>query len=109
MTRSCPPSHRSFSPAGAITTLLALVLIAPSVAKAGCSHLVTSRNDPARLPSLIEPLLHDLAGQSDPLPTPPARRPCTGAWCSGQPAIPTVPSGAFEGRLGSWAWCAPAP
>jgi hypothetical protein len=90
-------------------TLLALALLAPSVAKAGCSHLVTSRNDPGRLASLVESLMRDLAGPSDPLPTSPSRPRCSGAWCSGQPAIPPVPPGTFEGRLGSWAWCASSP
>jgi hypothetical protein len=105
MTRARPHWHRACWTSGAITTLLALGLLAPTDARASCSHLVTWRNDPTRLSSLIEPLLHDLAGPADPTP---ARRPCSGAWCSGQPAIPPVPSGAFEGRIGSWAWHAPA-
>jgi hypothetical protein len=89
--------------------LLALAQLAPQVAKAGCSHLVTSKNDRGRLASLVEPLMRDLASQSDPLSLPRGPRPCSGAWCSGQPAAPPVPSGTFEGRLGSWAWYAPSP
>ena len=49
MVRSRWPWHRSLSSAGAV---LALVLIAPPVAKAGCSHFVTSESDRARLATL---------------------------------------------------------
>jgi hypothetical protein len=104
--RSCSPWHLLSSPAGAATALLALGLLAPTVAKAGCSHLVTSRYEAERLASLAGSLVRDLAVPSDPIP---ARRPCTGAWCTGQPAIPPVPTGTFEGRLGSWAWCPSSP
>jgi hypothetical protein len=103
--RSRWPWHLSFSPAGAVATLLALALPAPPAAKAECSHLVRSRHDPARLGSLVEPLVRDLAGRSDPPPVSPARRPCSGAWCSEQPGTPAIPPGPFEGWLGTWAWC----
>jgi hypothetical protein len=109
MVRSHRPWHLFSSPAGVVATLLALVPVAPSAARAGCSHFVTSQSDPARLPSLVGTLLRDLAVPSDPLPIPPAQRRCSGSWCSGQPAIPSVPAGTFEGRLGSWAWCVPVP
>ena len=87
--------------------LLALGLLAPSAARAGCSHLVTSRDDAARHTSLDGSLVRDLAGPSSPLPSPSPPRPCSGAWCSGQPAVPPVPPGTFDGHLGSWAWHAP--
>src|SRR5436309_2891476 len=52
-------------PAGAVVWLLALGLVAPPAAQAGCSHLVTSRTDPAvRIASLIESSVGDLAGRS---------------------------------------------
>jgi hypothetical protein len=89
--------------------LPALGLLAPSAARAGCSHLVTSRLDAARRASLDGSLVRDLAGPSNPLPPPSPHRPCSGAWCSGQPAVPPVAPGTFDGRLGSWAWHAPGP
>src|ERR1700722_1382511 len=100
MTRIRPTRHLFFSSAGAVATLLALALLAPPVAKAGCSHLVTSRNDRGHLSALVEPLMRDLGGPSDPLSVPRGPRPCSGAWCTGQPEIPAVPAGTFDGRLG---------
>jgi hypothetical protein len=103
MTRSRSTWYLSFSPAGAVATLLAFALLAPPAAKASCSHLVTSENGRGHLTSLVEPLMLDLAGPSDPHSVPRGPRPCSGAWCSGQPATPPVPSGLFDGPLGSWA------
>ncbi len=31
--------------------------------------------------------------------------PCSGAFCSGQPAAPAVPAGVTDGRIVSWVWC----
>jgi hypothetical protein len=89
--------------------LLAAGLLAPPVAKAGCSHLVTSKYDPRAPLLLLESLMADPAGRRDPLPVPPAPRPCSGAWCSGQPAVPAVPPSTVAGRLGTWAWFVPVP
>ena len=36
-------------------------------------------------------------------------RPCSGAFCSGQPAVPAVPAGMSDGRMGSWPLCSSAP
>jgi hypothetical protein len=88
---------------------LALALLAPPGAEAGCSHLVTSRTDRHESSALTESLLHDLAAPSDPLPVPSRPRPCSGAFCSGQPAVPTVPVGVTDGRIASWAWFASMP
>ena len=33
-------------------------------------------------------------------------RPCTGAWCSGQPATPAVPAGVFDWGIETWVWWA---
>jgi hypothetical protein len=90
-------------------TLLALAMFAPGVAEAGCSHLVTSRADSERLSSLIEPLIHDLAGQSEGHPVPPLPRPCSGGLCSGQPAAPAAPATVIDSPLDSWAWNGPGP
>ena len=89
--------------------LLVLVMIAPTVAEAGCSHDVTSRTISVGRSSLIEPLFHDLTGQSEDLPVPPLPRPCSGALCSGQPAAPAVPVGAIDAQPESWAWIASVP
>jgi hypothetical protein len=90
---------------GVFMFLVAHGLCAPVSAWAGCNHLVTSRTDPARLPALIDPLMGDFAGQSEPHQAP--QRPCTGAWCSGQPATPAVPAGVFDWGMESWVWWAP--
>jgi hypothetical protein len=84
-------------------------MLAPPVAEAGCAHGVTSRIDSERLSSLIEPLMHDLSGQSEEDSVPPLRRPCSGALCSGQPAVPAAPAGAIDRQPDSWAWNAPVP
>ena len=94
---------------GAVLLFLVHGFSAPGSAWAGCNHLVTSRTDPGRLSSRIEPLILDLAGRSDPLPVPASPRPCSGTWCSGQPAAPSVPAGVLDGRLDSWAWCTEIP
>jgi hypothetical protein len=109
MTSSFTFKLPAFLPAGAVVSLVALVVIAPPGAEGGCSHLVTSRTDQARISSLVDPLIRDLSGRSDPLPIPRPPRPCSGAWCSGQPATPVVPAGQFDGPSESWAWCSSAP
>jgi hypothetical protein len=109
MTRSFAFKQLGPLPAGAVLTLLALAMFAPGVAEAGCSHLVTSRADSERLSSLIEPLIHNLAGQSEGIPIPPSPRPCSGGLCSGQPAAPAVPATVIDRQLDSWAWNAPVP
>ena len=90
-------------------TLLAMSLLAPSRAEAGCSHLVSSRSDAMRLSSLIDPLIHDLTAPSEDGPAPPSPRPCSGALCSGQPAAPAAPAAALDAPLDSWAWDGPIP
>jgi hypothetical protein len=90
--------------AGAVLSLLALALVAPRAAEAGCSHLVKSRADSVGISSLIEPLVGDVAGQLQESPAPASPRPCSGALCSGQPAVPAVPAGALSVQLDSWAW-----
>jgi hypothetical protein len=107
MTRSFIPKQPAFLLAGAALTLLVLVTLAPGIAEAGCSHSVTSRADSERLSSLIAPLLDDVAGHSEDLPVPPSPRPCSGALCSGLPAVPAVPAGVIDVQAESWAWNAP--
>ncbi len=102
--RSRPFNRPVRSPAGAVITLLALLLLAPCATRAGCSHLVQPWDDLARLSFLDATLDRDLLAPAD-LPGTPGERPdCSGFWCSEAPAIPAVPSGAFEGRLAFWAW-----
>ena len=94
---------------GVFFVLVVQGLCAPGSVWAGCNHLVTSRTDPGRLPSLIEPLVNERAASNKPSRAP--AQPCTGAWCSGQPATPSVPAGVFDWGLESWAlWISrPAP
>ena len=106
MTRAFAFKRPAGLPAGAILTLLVLVMIAPTVAEAGCSHDVTSRTTSVGRSSLIEPLFHNLTGQSEDLPVPPLPPRCSGALCSGQPAAPAVPAGPIDVQPESWAWIA---
>lgn len=108
MTRPRAPRHLTRSSAGAILSLLAIVLFAPRGAVASCSHLVASRNERVQFALLLDPVTRDLAGPSDPSSEPLRPRPCNGALCSGQPASPVVPAGTLEPRLASWAWYSPS-
>ncbi len=108
MTRSSPKRLGSV-PAGVAPALLVLAVLAPAVAEAGCSHLVTSRADSERLSSLIDPLIHEPSDRSGERPASPSPRPCSGAFCSGQPATPAVPAMAYDGQFDSWAWDASVP
>jgi hypothetical protein len=109
MTRNNRDNTRMAMPAGAILTLLALCLFAPASAQGACSHLVKSLEDRAHSQG-IEFDLSSLVQNGDPMaapdgsPTAPVHKPCSGAWCTEQPAIPSVPAGVFEGRIASWAW-----
>ena len=109
MTRSTPYLRPAPVPASVLLTLLALGITAPPGAQAGCSHLVTSRADRQRASMPAVSWLRDLAVAPDPPPVPEGPRPCTGAFCSGQPAAPAVPAGVADARVGSWAWCPAIP
>ncbi|WP_165223520.1 hypothetical protein [Aquisphaera insulae] len=67
---------------------LALVLCAwTSHARAGCSHYVVANADPG--PISLRADLFDLAGVVDlPSQVPARPKPCSGAFCSGKPAVP---------------------
>jgi hypothetical protein len=101
------PWHLFASQTGAAATLLALGLFAPPVATAGCSHLVTSEHNRTGASSLFESVMHDLARASDSLPMTPPGRPCSGASCSGQPAVPAVPIAPGDRQVEPWAWFVP--
>jgi hypothetical protein len=87
---------------GAFLLLALHGFYASATAQAGCNHLVVSRTDTTQRSSLIDPLPDDLAVRPQPLPA--SSRPCSGAWCSGQPVVPPVPAGARDWRVDSWAW-----
>lgn len=107
MTRAFRSRNLTLPWAGVVTSLLALALFAPPMAKAGCSHLVLSRSHLGPSALRLDPVIGDpsRAEQSDRAPTP--SRPCSGAFCSEQPAAPAAPAGAFDARVGSWA-CRPS-
>jgi hypothetical protein len=111
MTKHVPFRHLVFLPAGAAVTLLAIVVIAPPSARGGCSHLVTSQNDRVKLAYLIDPSIVDFSdielGRIETPAIPPSRRPCSGAWCSGQPGAPAAPPKANDRHVDSWAWHRP--
>jgi hypothetical protein len=99
---------------GALLMLLAFGLVAPPRAQAGCSHYVTSRSQAAGVEAQLEllSLVGTLAPHHDKAPTntPERHIPCTGAMCSGNPAVPLAPVSTEVQRVGQWAMCAfPAP
>jgi hypothetical protein len=99
----------AFIGAGAVVAFLAWALFAPPVAEAGCSHLVASWADRYESSALSESLMHDLATSSDPLPEPSRPHPCSGAFCSGQPAVPAAPAKVFDGARDSSAFLTAVP
>jgi hypothetical protein len=86
--------------------LILQALCAPRSASAGCNHLVDLQTGTDHFPTAIERMFVDLAAHSDPVPTPQPARPCSGVWCSGQPATPPIPPGALDDvPFETWAWC----
>jgi hypothetical protein len=90
---------------GAILSLLMLLCAPASSARAGCAdHYLTMRTQAAAEAFALDPLI--LSGSDlPPHELPPLRpTPCSGALCSGNPAIPlsTASSGMTEGD-GDWA------
>jgi hypothetical protein len=104
----------AFLPVRAVLmTLFAVFLLAPTSAYATCSHLVKSNSDRSHsAQTAVELSGLVLAGDSlakpvEQIPSTPVRKPCSGAWCTGQPGIPVVPAGVFESPISSWAWSTP--
>ena len=89
---------------GAFVLLVLHGFRAPEAAQAGCNHPVVSRADSVQSFAEVDRLLDDLNSRSQPPPA--SQRPCSGAWCSGQPVVPPVPAGARDWRAESWAWTA---
>lgn len=91
---------------GAILSLLMLLCATAPSARAGCStHSLALRTQEAAKTHALDPLL--LSGTALPLHEglPPSRpTPCSGAFCSGNPAVPlsTAPPGMPESD-GHWA------
>jgi hypothetical protein len=91
---------------GAILSLLMLLSAPAPAARAGCSaHFLTSRAQAAAETFAIDPLILNGSALPPHDETPPSRTtPCSGALCSGNPAVPlsTVPPVMPEGN-GDWA------
>jgi hypothetical protein len=90
-------------------SFLAVLVIAPPRVEGACSHLVTSPTDRASLSNLITLSISNLKGQLEQNPVPARPRPCSGAFCSGQPAAPMIPPGWFAERIDPWSRSAIAP
>ncbi len=89
---------------GVLVFLVCYGVCASRSAQAGCGHLVTSRADRASLPSQIARLTSDSVGRPDSSQASTPPRPCSGAWCSEQPATPTAPLSSFDSQVDPWAW-----
>ena len=98
---------RSVSPsAWALFALLACGLIVPSKARAGCSFYVLSQSDRDH-PAFLDPLLlgaGDGSGEhSSPLAPSNGPRPCSGAFCSGEPSTPSSAPSSMGWQVKPWA------
>ncbi len=79
---------RGFRTAGGTLIALAVLLCAwPSQAKAGCSHYVVAKTHAVQLTQLLDSFERlDESRLSTEAPARP--QPCSGAFCSGKPAVP---------------------
>jgi hypothetical protein len=91
---------------GAILSLLMLLCAPAPAARAGCSaHYLTAQTHAAAETFALDPLILSASVLPPHDETPPSRpTPCSGALCSGNPAVPlsTVPPVMTEGD-GDWA------
>lgn len=106
--QTATPMRSAWFGTAALLALAALAVIAPTPAQAGCKgHAVALTPGPgfAGLDELWN--AGALADLDQPGPTWPipidAPAPCSGAFCSGSPAVPVAPSVAPIEDLGSWA------
>ncbi len=82
------PAKCDFRTAAGTSIALAVLLCAwPSKADAGCSRYVVAKNDSGRLANWLHS--YELGGGGSVLSEAPADpKPCSGALCSGKPAVP---------------------
>lgn len=103
--RCCTLTRRALG--GAILSLTTWVMLMPSDAIAGCSHLVTSRADRQRFSSLLGNLSDAIVALDRTMLDIPAKpgspAPCRGVWCDGRNA-PSVPVRSIVVPAESWAW-----
>ncbi len=93
------------SAVGMLMAFLASWVLTPTEVHAGCSaHYLTSRSSLSTAPRLDSLLTGDFRSQSPGDMPQPRPVPCTGAFCSGNPATPlsTTPS-LPPGSAGDWA------
>jgi hypothetical protein len=103
------PGKMVRSSAGVLLALLACGILAPSQARAGCSHYAIPQAIQDELANLIDPLIAGEAQQASPTDSSPEHRPkpCTGPSCSGWPASPPVPPIDATKFVESWAHLEP--
>lgn len=80
-----PSSHAVL---GASIALTALLCAWPSRASAGCSHYAVARTDSGPVAHQQLTLLEDLGAVDASSEVPVRPKPCSGAFCSGKPAVP---------------------
>lgn len=97
------PSQRGCSPlSGVAIALLAAFCAAPSRAEAGCSHYVVAGQH-ADEPLLRLDIFNPSTAAAVAAEAPVRPKPCTGALCSGKPAVPLpVPITASVSRAEQW-------
>ncbi|HEX8204001.1 MAG TPA: hypothetical protein VF590_26230 [Isosphaeraceae bacterium] len=99
--------------AGVFVALLACGLCRPSEARAACGdHVIVvfahARGATSFDPRLLGGPMPRAADRSPAIPSG-RPRPCSGALCSGQPAIPLVPASTIADRIEGWAYEIPCP
>jgi hypothetical protein len=111
--RSQLSRHRFRPLGGVLATLAVAVCVGPGTARAGCAHYVTVGQSHDHAPFGLELLTRDSAGTASLAAAVPSRpRPCTGALCSGKPAVPLPsPVSALVGhpQAEEWVGLSPAP
>ena len=99
------PQGRYRSLPGVLIALAAVICAGSSRAEAGCSHYVFAGRDGGGPSPRLEILDLDSAASSVPVAaqTPARPKPCSGAFCTGKPAIPApVPAASAPSRVEQW-------
>ena len=112
MTESFRYRNRILMTGRVVLSLLVLFLVVAPRAWAGCSVQVTSQTDRNRFHSLIDLRLGAPPGRESVSSTSPFHNSsptgrCTGAWCSGRPAVPAATPEAKNGPTDVGVWRMP--
>jgi len=104
------PSQRRFRCLSGVLLALAAVCAVPSKAEAGCSHYVVAGKSTEHALTQLDLFDRDSAPTPVAAETPVPSKPCSGALCSGKPAVPMpVPVTPGTTRVEQWGEVLPPP